>query len=74
MASDPLQIRLKDVGGNAMCAWALEECGGPLVRRDVPVPTIAPYEVLVQVRSVGIFGYTPQPPLSVMSHEFVCNE
>ena len=39
-----------------MRAWVLEEFGGPLVRRDVPVPTIAPYEVLVRVRSVGICG------------------
>jgi 2-desacetyl-2-hydroxyethyl bacteriochlorophyllide A dehydrogenase len=34
----------------------LEEFGGPLVQRDVPVPTIAPHEVLVRVRNVGICG------------------
>ena len=39
-----------------MRAWVLEEFGGPLVRRDVPVPTIAPHEVLVRVRNVGICG------------------
>lgn len=39
-----------------MRAWVLEEFGGPLRLRDVPVPTIAPHEVLVRVRNVGICG------------------
>ncbi len=42
-----------------MRAWVLEEFGGPLMLRDVPVPTIAPHEVeaafeaLRQGRSLG---------------------
>ena len=39
-----------------MRAWVLEEFGGPLVRRDVPVPAIGPREALVRVRNVGICG------------------
>ncbi len=42
-----------------MRAWVLEEFGGPLMLRAVPVPTIAPHEVeaafeaLRQGRSLG---------------------
>ncbi len=43
-----------------MRAWVLEEFGGPLLLRDVPVPTIVPHEVLVRVRNVGICGTDPQ--------------
>jgi len=39
-----------------MRALVLEEFGGPLVMKDVPTPTIGPYEALVRVRNVGICG------------------
>ena len=39
-----------------MRALVLEEFNGPLIMRDVPVPTIGPHEVLVRVRNVGVCG------------------
>ena len=39
-----------------MRALVLEEFGGPLLQREVPVPTMHPYEALVRVRYVGICG------------------
>ena len=39
-----------------MRALVLEEFGGPLIPRDVPVPSIDSQEVLVRVRNVGVCG------------------
>lgn len=39
-----------------MRALVLEEFNGPLVMKDVPVPTISPHEVLVRVRNLGVCG------------------
>lgn len=37
-----------------MKAWQFEECGRPLVLRDVPEPTPAPGEVLVEIKAAGL--------------------
>ncbi|HEX2152595.1 MAG TPA: alcohol dehydrogenase catalytic domain-containing protein, partial [Acidimicrobiia bacterium] len=39
---------------NTMRAMLLEEYGGPLVLREVPVPTPGPGEVLVRVRACAV--------------------
>ena len=39
-----------------MRALVLEEFGGPLIPKDVPVPSIDSQEVLVRVRNVGVCG------------------
>ena len=39
-----------------MRALVLEEFGGPLVHKDIPVPAIDSHEVLVRVRNVGVCG------------------
>ncbi len=39
-----------------MRALVLEKFGGPFIAKDVPTPAIAPHEVLVRVRNVGVCG------------------
>lgn len=39
-----------------MRALVLEEFGGPLLPKDIPVPDIDSHEVLVRVRNVGVCG------------------
>jgi D-arabinose 1-dehydrogenase-like Zn-dependent alcohol dehydrogenase len=59
-------------------AAVLESVGQPLVLKDIPVPEIAPDEVLIQTRTTGIcgtdlhivdgYGYVPPLP-HVLGHE-----